>query len=216
MKTLLCYGDSNTYGYDPQTGGRYENSKRWTTILAKKLGPDYVVVSEGLNGRTTAYDSEDVAWKNGLPYFAPCIASNKPVDIICIMLGTNDCNKNLNLEIEDISAGMEKLICTVIEECPYIQGYIPKIIIVTPAPILGVVPESPFAEDLDEYSIKKSQGLAKAYKLVAEKYGCGFVDCNGMVEISPTDAEHLTEKGHQQIADLLYNEIISLDKLERF
>ncbi len=210
MKTLLCYGDSNTYGYDPQKGGRYENKKRWTTILAEKLGPDYVVVPEGLNGRTTAYDREDVAWKNGLPYFAPCIASNKPVDIISIMLGTNDCNKNLNLSIDDISAGMEKLIQTVIDQCPYIQGYVPKIIIVAPAPILENTASSPFADKLDENSVKKSQEIGEAYKLLAEKYGCRFINCNTKVEVSPIDAEHLTEKGHKQMAELLYNEIASM------
>ncbi len=207
MKTVLCYGDSNTYGYDPETGGRYESAKRWTTVLAEKLGSDYIVVPEGLNGRTTAYDREDVAWKNGLPYLAPCIASHKPVDIISIMLGTNDCNKCLNLSIDDISAGMEKLIKTVIEECPYIQGFIPEIIVVAPAPILEDTASSPFADDLDAYAVKKSQGLGKAYKLLSEKYGCKFIDCSGKVEVSPIDSEHLTEKGHQQIADLLYKTI---------
>lgn len=210
MKTLLCYGDSNTYGYDPQTGGRYERAKRWTTVLAEKLGPDYEVVTEGLNGRTTAYDREDVAWKNGLPYLAPCIASNKPVDIISIMLGTNDCNKCLNLSLDDISAGMEKLIKTVIDECPEIQGFIPEIIIVAPAPILEDTTSSPFADDLDESAVKKSKGIAEAYRLLAEKYGCRFINCSGKVEVSTIDSEHLSEKGHQQIADLIYNEIAGL------
>lgn len=206
MKTLLCYGDSNTYGYNPKTGGRYDCTIRWTTILQNKLGPDYSVVVEGLNGRTTAYDREDGPWKNGYPYLLPCIASNKPVDIISIMLGTNDCNLDLHLSVDDISKGMEKLITTIIQECPNIQGFVPRIIIMAPSPILKDFANSPFAYQLDENSVIKSQELSKAYKKLADKYGCDFVDCKD-AQVSKIDSEHLTEKGHEKVAELLYQVI---------
>ena len=204
MKTLLCYGDSNTYGYNPNTGARYKEPIRWTTILKDKLGPNFNVVVEGLNGRTTAYDRSDDAWKNGYSYLLPCIASNKPVDIISIMLGTNDCNKDLNLSVDDISKGMEKLVSTIIAECDDIQGFIPSIIIMAPAPILKDYANSPFAYQLDENSIIKSESLSSAYKKLAQKYNCLFVDLKGRAEVSKLDSEHLTEKGHKEVANLLY------------
>ena len=84
-----------------------------------------------------------------------CIASNKPVDIISIMLGTNDCNLDLHLSVDDISKGMEKLIITIIQECPNIQGFVPRIIIMAPSPILEDSANSPFAYQLDENSVNK-------------------------------------------------------------
>ena len=101
MKTVLCYGDSNTYGYEPLSGTRYPKEQRWTTILQNRLGAEYEVVPEGLNGRTTAYDRPDFVWKNGFPYLAPCLGTNKPLDYVIFMLGTNDCNADLNLSEDD-------------------------------------------------------------------------------------------------------------------
>lgn len=204
MKTILCYGDSNTYGYDPSTGERYIESIRWTTILKEKLGSNFNVIVEGLNGRTTAYDRPDDPNKNGYPYLLPCISSNKPVDIINIMLGTNDCNKDLNLSVDDISKGMEKLITTIITECVDIQGFVPQIIIMAPAPILKDYTNSPFAYQLDENSIIKSESLSGAYQKLAQKYNCFFVDLKDKVEVSKIDSEHLTKKGHKEVANLLY------------
>ena len=90
MKTVLCYGDSNTYGYDPRSGLRYPASVRWTCRLATLLGPDYHVIEEGCNGRTTVFDDPIEGWKNGLGYLKPCLNSHKPVDIVILMLGPED------------------------------------------------------------------------------------------------------------------------------
>lgn len=203
MKTVLCYGDSNTFGYEPLSGTRYPKEKRWTTILQKRLGEEFEVIPEGLNGRTTAYDRPDNVWKNGFPYLAPCIASNKPVDYIVFMLGTNDCNADLNLTPEDIAAGMERLIINVEEENPDMQDYLPKMIIVAPAAIREGWETSPFADQLDENSVLKSHAIAPLYKAVAEKHGCMFLDCTDELEVSSFDCEHLTEKGHARLAELL-------------
>ena len=101
--TVLCYGDSNTYGYDPYTRGRYPYEKRWTTLLGEMLGSRYEVISEGLNGRTTAYDRPGAAWKNGMSSFTACLGTHKPVDYVIIMLGTNDCDEELGLSAGDIA-----------------------------------------------------------------------------------------------------------------
>jgi len=89
MKTILCYGDSNTYGYNPVTGGRWPEDIRWTGRLQQLLGDEYKVIEEGCNGRTTMYKAPGEGWKSGLEYLKPCLNSHKPVDAVVMMLGTN-------------------------------------------------------------------------------------------------------------------------------
>ena len=211
MKTVLCYGDSNTFGYEPLSGTRYPKEQRWTTILQKNLGSDYEVVPEGLNGRTTAYNRIECAWKNGFPYLAPCMGSNKPVDYIIFMLGTNDCNADLHLSPSDIAAGMERLVEEVEAQIPEMQEFVPKMIIVAPAAILDDYHNSPFADQLDDESIKKSHAIAPLYKEVAERHGCMFLDCTDELEVSTFDSEHLTANGHAKLAELLTDMILEND-----
>ena len=206
--SVLCYGDSNTYGYDPETGGRYPCAKRWTSLLGDMLGDRYEVISEGLNGRTTAYDRPGAAWKNGASSFIACLGTHKPVDILIIMLGTNDCNEELGLSAEDIAAGMETLVSLAEKESPGLQGYVPQMIVAAPAPIGEDYEASPFAGELDPGSVRKSRDLAPLYEKIADRHGCLFADAGERAEVSSYDCEHLTEKGHRQLAELLC-EVIS-------
>lgn len=203
MKTVLCYGDSNTYGYDPNNGLRYPKDIRWTTILQNLLGEQYEVIVEGLNGRTTAYDRPDGAFKNGLTYLTACLGSNKPLDYIIFMLGTNDCNADLHLTTGEIARGMEKLIETTLTETKWMQDYKPEIIIVVPAAIGLDYKSSPFADQLSDESVRKSRELAPLYKKLAKKYDCKFIDGTDILEVSPIDSEHLTENAHKKLAELL-------------
>lgn len=207
MKTILCYGDSNTYGYDPSLGrgSRYPFEKRWTSILAELLGPDYCVVAEGLNGRTTAYDRPGFPWKNGLAPLAAIMGSHKPLDYIVFMLGTNDCNVEMGLSAEEIAKGMEWLVITAREMSMVQQERIPEIIVVAPAPISGDISQSPFYGEIDASSTEKSVVLAGLYEDIAKRYGCKFVNADGCEVAS--DCEHLTEKGHRQLAELIRNMI---------
>ncbi len=202
--TVLCYGDSNTYGYDPQTCGRYPYEKRWTTILDEMLGSRYEVISEGLNGRTTAYDRPCAAWKNGISSFTACLGTHKPVDYVIIMLGTNDCDADLELSAGDIADGMEALVNMVEEETPALQGYVPEIIVAAPAAIQGDISRSPFAEKLTAESAQKSVDIGPLYKTIAERHMVRFADATSGIEVS-SDCEHLTEKGHRQLAELLFD-----------
>ena len=106
MKQILCYGDSNTHGYDPNTLGRYPKEKRWTSILQSLLGPEYDVINEGLNGRTTAFDREGEPYKNGYAHLIPILYTHRPLDMVVFMLGTNDCTAALHKDIKDIMEGM--------------------------------------------------------------------------------------------------------------
>lgn len=207
MKTILCYGDSNTYGYDPAVGrgSRYPYEKRWTSILAGMLGPDYCVVAEGLNGRTTAYDRPGFPWKNGLGPLAAIMGSHKPLDYIVFMLGTNDCNVEMGLSAGQIAYGMECLVNTAREMSMVQQERVPEIIVVAPAPIDGDISMSPFYGEIDASSVEKSVALAALYEDIAKRYGCRFVNATGC-EVAD-DCEHLTELGHRQLAEMLFEEI---------
>lgn len=208
MKTVLCYGDSNTYGYNPENGLRYPKELRWTTILQELLGDDYEVIPEGLNGRTTAYDRPDGIFKNGLTPLMAILGSHKPLDYIVFMLGTNDCNRDLYLSVNDIKNGMEKLIQETVNNMPMMQGYIPTIIIVVPASIKDEYKTSPFVDQLNEESVLKSKAIASLYKELANKYNTKYLDCSNALEVSSIDSEHLTVKGHNKLAHLL-KEIIN-------
>ena len=214
--TVVCYGDSNTYGYDPQTGGRYPKDARWPVVLEKllnsesaaaKSGLRYEVISEGLNGRTTAFERPEAPWKNGYSSFVACLGTHKPVDCVVIMLGTNDCNVELGLNALDSAAGMEQLVTAAEKYSPDLQGYIPKIIVVAPGAIGSGYRESPFAQKLSEASVRHSHELGRLYKDLAAKHMCVAVDATTSIEVSPDDCEHLTERGHSQLAKLIYTAI---------
>lgn len=207
---ILCYGDSNTYGYKPGTeGGRYPKAITWPYLLKEKLGNKDDFAVEGLNGRTTAYDRPDGAWKNGFPYLRPCLVTHSPLDLVIFMLGTNDCNADLYLSAEDIAAGMEKLINETENTMAELEKPMPAMMIVVPAPIRPEIKGTPFEYQLDASSVEKSNEIAPLYKAIAEKHNCLFVGDTSTVEVSSIDCEHLTEKGHRQLADLIYSEIIA-------
>ena len=201
--SVVCYGDSNTYAFDPYTGGRYPYEKRWTTLLGEKLGSLYEVIPEGLNGRTTAYDRPGAGWKNGVSSFIACLGTHKPVDYLVIMLGTNDCNAGLGLSAEDIAKGMENLVKLAEDTSPELQGYIPQIVVVVPPAIAEDLSNSPFAWELSTASIQNSRDIAPLYRELAERHGCLFVDASLSAEVSP-DCMHLTEKGHEEMSELIY------------
>ena len=166
----------------------------------------YEVISEGLNGRTTAYDRPGAAWKNGASSFISCLGTHKPVDYVIIMLGTNDCDEEMSLSAVDIADGMETLVRMVEEETPALQGYVPEIIIAVPAAIQGDIENSPFADKLTPGSARKSVDIGPLYRGIAEQHGAGFADASDGIEVS-ADCEHLTEEGHRQIAGLFFKTI---------
>ncbi|MBQ6315792.1 MAG: asparaginase [Mogibacterium sp.] len=208
---VVCYGDSNTYGFCPEPYAyRYPYEKRWTSILAGRLGDGYSVSPEGLNGRTTAYDRSGAAWKNGVSSFLACVNTHKPVDILVIMLGTNDCLADLGLTAEEISAGMEELVSMAEKIMPETQGYIPEIIIVAPGAIRDDYRNGPFAAELDDYSVRKSHEIASLYADIAVRHGIRFVDATSAAEVSDLDAMHLSEQGHRELGELICQAILEI------
>lgn len=203
MKTVLCYGDSNTYGYNPENGFRYAENIRWTGRLRALLGEDYRVIEEGCNGRTTVFDDPVEGWKNGYDYLRPCLNSHKPVDIVIIMLGSNDMKRTFHATADQIETGIEKLVETVIEFTEGKQGFASRIILVSPPHIGEGIVNSPFFGSFNEEAIPLSKELAGHYEKVAKNHECIFFDAARFVEPSAADSLHLTVEAHAVLAEKL-------------
>ena len=202
INSVVCFGDSNTWGDDPHDYTRYPKHNRWTGILQDLLGNGYEVISEGMNGRTTK-ESVDEDYEDGLTILPAVLSTNKPVDILIFMIGTNDCKISQKESVADIAEGMEELIITARTVTNNLQGYIPKIIIVSPPAIQDAVKESWLNYAYDETSIQKSLLLAEYYQKIAETYDCYFVNGTDTLEVSDLDGIHMTENGHKQLAQML-------------
>ena len=203
MKTVLCYGDSNTYGYVPETGMRYPWDVRYPGRLQTLLGEDYVVIEEGCNGRTTIYDDPEEPWKNGLTYLKACLNSHKPIDIVILMLGSNDLKEIFHLTAKEIAGGAGVLVDVIKSFTPEKQGYVPRIILVAPPEIGPDIKSSPFGEKFTQRSVDESKKFARYYKEVAEEKGCEFLNAAEYICSSKYDSLHLTPEGHKKLAEKL-------------
>lgn len=198
MKTVLCYGDSNTYGHIPGEGGRYPFDVRWTGRLQNLLGTEFRVIEEGCSSRTSVYDDPDDAWLNGLYYIKPCLKSHCPIDLIILMLGTNDMKEHFHSSAEESSLGCEKLIRIMQSYVEERQGYPPDILLVSPPLIKEQATET--FDSFTRESIAQSRKFAECFHTVAERNGCFYLDAAKCAEVSDTDGLHLTADGHRNLA----------------
>jgi lysophospholipase L1-like esterase len=184
MRTLVCFGDSNTWGYVPGSNGRrFPREARWPTRLQRALGEEWEVIAEGLNGRTATMDSPVDEGRNGLPYLVPCLHSHMPVDVLVIFLGTNDVGERFALPERDVARAVGRLVKLARSAEAGPDGTAPRILVVCPPPFDG-------------------HRLAPHFVEVCEQLGCGLVDLDGIasyVELDD-DVEHLDEAGHAAVA----------------
>jgi lysophospholipase L1-like esterase len=177
MKTIVCYGDSNTWGCNPVDGSRYPPDVRWTGVLAQGLGPEYRIVEEGLNGRTTRWDDAIEPGRNGLAYLRPCIESHNPIDLVITMLGTNDLKRRFNLTASDIAQSAADVAATAHRYARRGDGI--------HAPVLLVAP--PAISSLTEYdemfagAAEKSRQFSRYYRLAAGWHHMPFFDAGEVI-----------------------------------
>ena len=203
MKTVLCYGDSNTYGYVPETGMRYPKSVRYPGRLQLLLGDEYAVIEEGCNGRTTIHDDPIDGWKNGLEYLKPCLNSHKPVDMVILMLGSNDLKETFHLTAREIADGAGTLVDVIRSFTAEKQGFVPTIILVSPPEIGTGIRRSPFFGAFSENAVAESGKFPECYQRVADRKGCVFFNAAKYVSPSEFDSLHLTPEGHRVLAEEL-------------
>jgi lysophospholipase L1-like esterase len=195
MKTILCFGDSNTWGYEPGTGNRYSSEQRWPGIMRDILGPSVAIIEEGLSGRTTVWDDPLEGFKNGKEYLIPCLQSQRPLDLIVLMLGTNDCKARFSLTPSDISAGVAVLGKIVLSSGVGPGSMAPLLLLVAPPPLGPLTDLAGMYKDGSE----KSRQLSQLYKLEAEKLGCSFFDAGTVACVSDIDGVHLSRSSHDAL-----------------
>lgn len=212
MKTVLCYGDSNTYGYDPLTGLRYPENVRWTGRLKALLGDEYRVIEEGCNGRTTIFDDPLEGWKNGLGYLRPCLNSHKPVDIVIMMLGSNDLKEIFHASPEQIAEGAKILVKVIQDFTREKQGFESRIILVSPPEIGEGIRYSPFYGSFHENAIKRSREFPQWYRKAAEEFHCIFFNAAEYIQPSREDSLHLAPESHARLAEEFCRVIEALEQ----
>lgn len=196
-KSVLCYGDSNTWGCDPApTHNRFPRNVRWTGVLQMLLGDDYYVIEEGCCGRTTVWDDPIEIDKNGKTYLGPCLESHRPVNLVVLMLGTNDLKQRFSVPASDIARGVGTLCKTILHSESGPDWQAPKILVVSP-PRLAKLDE--FAEMFAGGDMK-SQYLAANYKKIAEELKLPFLDAGIVVTTSDLDGLHWEADEHAKFA----------------
>lgn len=213
MKTILCYGDSNTYGYNPSNGMRFGEDIRWTGRLKMLLGDSYMVIEEGCNGRTTIFDDPVEGWKNGLTYLRPCLNSHKPVDVVILMLGSNDLKENFHADAEKIAYGAGELVKVIQTFTEEKQGYTAKIILVSPPELGENIRTSPFYGSFTEEAVGRSREFPKWYRQVAEELNCVFFNAAEYIRPSEEDSLHLTPDAHARLAEELCKVVREVGKV---
>ena len=198
MKTILCYGDSNTWGYSPSTQDRYGRDERWGGVLRNALGEGYLVIEEGLGGRTTVWDDPvEGIHKNGRTYLLPCLESHQPIDLVVILLGTNDLKRRFGVGAFDIAQGAGVLVRIVQKSETDPNGEAPKVLLLAPPP----------TEELDETDFvemftgaeEKSKNFSREFRRVAQELGCEFLDTAEAIVSSKLDAIHLDAEEHRKL-----------------
>ena len=167
MKEILCFGDSNTWGYSARSKGRFPRDARWTGVMGKELGDEYYVVEEGLNGRTTVWDDPIEIDKNGYKHLGTCLQSHKPIDLVILMLGTNDLKIRFSVPAEDIAASVQVLCEMVLKSDCGPSGKAPGLLLVSPIAVGNIV-ESEFAWMFGKDSVQKAEQFPRLYRQVAE------------------------------------------------
>jgi lysophospholipase L1-like esterase len=196
-KVILCYGDSNTWGYDPATQERFPRDKRWTGVLRRALGEGYLVIEEGLNGRTTVWDDPIEGYKNGKEYLIPCLETHKPIDLVIIMLGTNDLKMRFSVPACDIAAGAGVLVDIVARSETGPRDSAPPVLVIAPPPVAKL---TEFAEMFED-STAKSKMLSHHFQLVAEERGCALLDASDVIVSSDLDGIHFEMDEHQKLGE---------------
>ena len=217
-KHIVCLGDSNTHGYcadpaDCADGGiRFNESERWTRRLQTLLGDDYLVVEEGLSGRTTCFTDPIHEGMSALDYVTPCLKSHEFVDLLIIMLGTNDTKDRFAASAACIAIGMARLVKKAqATECWGDKK--PNILVIAPPPIGEGMLTSPVADTMGAGCVTKSEELARYYKEQCDLTGAHFLDAGALgCEFNRVDFMHLTRAGHATLARTLADLVPDLVK----
>ncbi len=197
MGQIVCYGDSNTWGYHAETGERLPREKRWTGILQQLTGPEAVVAEEGMCGRTAVLDDPLGRGRNGREALYVCLSTHMPVDLLVLMLGTNDVKSRFSLSAQEITQGISLLLGDARSILSMQQGGVPPVLVIAPVP---VSPETQFAEFLPD-GPEISKRLPAHIRQLAKEQRALFLDASKHARVDPADGVHLSEESQYPLAE---------------
>lgn len=206
MKTILCFGDSNTWGSDPVNGGRHAWEDRWPTVLARELGDGYLVTAEGLGGRTASYDDPIEGDKNGRRHLPMLLASHAPLDLVIIMLGTNDLKARFSAPAVDIAAGVGGLVDIVRSSASGRDGGAPEVLVLVPATTERL---TRFAE-MFAGGAEKSRELPRVFAAMCEERHVPFAKVNDAARSSQADGIHLEADAQRRLGSFVAGHVRAL------
>lgn len=209
-KTIVCFGDSNTHGYNSQNGGRFSEKERYTCLLGRLLGDDYLVREEGLGGRTTVFEDPLYEGMSGLNALFYVLMTHEPVDLLVIMLGTNDTKERFHCNAENIAKGMERLVTKALCTPQAFRDGVPNVLIVCPPPIEeGYRNVASVSGEMGKGCSEKSRALARYYQETAARLGVHFLDAGAIpgMAMYPYDCMHLSPDSHRLLAGALAKRI---------
>lgn len=205
MKTVLCFGDSNTWGYDAETYdiktgcvNRIPFEERWPGIAQQKLGSGFRILENALNARTIIVEDPYYVHRRGIDSLEEAMDMCTPLDLVAIQLGVNELKQMFCLDAGVIADGMGKLVQAAQKKC---YGYAaPKVLIIAPAPVLPTIEQAAFGYRFGPLAYQKSLALGARYRAIAERYGCGFLDCaNLKLELNKIDGIHYCREDHAKL-----------------
>jgi lysophospholipase L1-like esterase len=207
MTNILCYGDSNTWGCIPLPGPeparRFPPDARWPGVLRRQLGDGYWIVEAGLNGRTTVWEDPLALHRNGRELLLPTLLTHQPLDLVIIMLGTNDLKHRLNASAAEIAEGAGMLTDIVAGSGCGRDGGAPQTLLVCPPPITEV---DQFDDEF-EGGVEKSRQLSRHFAATAEARSCAFFDAGSLISSSDVDGIHLDEPEHARLGATLADQV---------
>ena len=204
MKTILAYGDSLTFGSNPQPGGpRHDYEDRWPSVLERGLGGKARVIAEGLGGRTTAFDDWTAdADRNGARILPTLLASHAPLDLVIIMLGTNDLKPAINGNALTASYGMRRLVQVTRGHFSMLNEPVPEILLVAP-PLVCDTDNGDMMGHFGglEHALLQASELAQHYARRAQEWNTGFFDASTVAQPDPRDGIHLDAANTRAIGE---------------
>jgi lysophospholipase L1-like esterase len=197
QRTLVCYGDSNTHGTMPmdelEDMGRFAPDERWPGVLGARLGSGWRVIEEGLPGRTTVHpDPVAGEHKNGLAVLPAVLESHRPIDLLVLMLGTNDLKHRFQVPAVEIAESLARLLAVAKNSGTGPGGSSPQILLVCPPPVI----ETGCLAEIFEGAAAKADALAGYCAKTAHGHGAAFLDAGGVISSSPVDGVHFDAAAH--------------------
>jgi len=204
MKKILCFGDSNTFGFIPGSGARYDANSRWTGVLATLAKGKFEIIEAGCNNRTCFSDNPEGEIFTGYKILPSLLSAD--LDCVVLALGINDLQFFFNPTLEEVQKGMENLIDIARKGAPKA-----KILVVAPSKILPELLSGYFVCQFDEVSIEKSSHIAEIYAKSARDKGCDFIDLEAVAKPSSKDGLHYDKNGHHKVAQAMYEKLSAFD-----